>query len=348
LQRFGITAETGNAWRWLEALLKNLQDNAAEPARYSDNFFQSYQRLLLPSIARTEYWLTWILSEVGKREIPALHKLFNDSPEALEIIYSTIKRRYADEKPDTSDKLPSLWEKEISAKIKQSQKAQEIERLDVADKKAVSTEEIKPEANDKELLQITDPVKGITEKSEDISSKLADKERIENEEEAIFVNNAGLIILHPFLSELFRHCGWLVKNKFLNSYAQTMAVYALHYLATGEIEAFEHELIFPKFLAGMDREALLEPVEPLNNREQAACNELLGEILKHWKPLRNTSPQGLREAYLQRNGKLENIYSGWHLSIEQKTLDILLSRLPWGISLIKFPWMPQMLTVTWQ
>jgi hypothetical protein len=162
------------------------------------------------------------------------------------------------------------------------------------------------------------------------------------------VSNAGLIILHPFLPELFRHCGWVEKSKFINDYTQTMAVYALHYLATGETAAFEHELMFLKFLAGMDMESLLEPVEPLDDFERAACNELLSEVLKHWKPLRNTSPQGLREAYLQRNGKLEHIYSGWHLTIQQKTLDILLSKLPWGISLIKFPWMPQMLTVTWQ
>jgi hypothetical protein len=127
-----------------------------------------------------------------------------------------------------------------------------------------------------------------------------------------------------------------------------MAVYALHYLASGNVEAMEYELIFQKFLAGIEIEEPLMPVELLNDKEKAACDELLIQVLEYWEPLRNTSATGLREGFLQRNGKLEHIHSGWHLSIEQKTLDILLGRLPWGISLIKFPWMKEMLTVTWQ
>jgi hypothetical protein len=348
LQRFGITAETANAWQWLKALLKEVQDMGGSAGKgYSNDVFESYQTLLRPSIIRTEYWLAWIVYAVGKNDTPPLHKLFNNSPEALEIIGSVIKRKYSDNNPELHRKIPSLWEKEVSAIIRRPQKTERPD--EVAHKQALSAEEIKPVVGDKELLQIPGTEAGTIENSKDILSKLTDKKnKTGSEEEAIFVSNAGLIILHPFLPELFRHCGWLEKNRFTNEYTQTMAVYALHYLATGETVIPEHQLMFPKFLAGMEWDALLEPVEPLNDIEQGACNELLGEVLKHWKPLRNTSPQGLREAYLQRGGKLEHIYSGWHLSIEQKTLDILLSRLPWGISMIKLPWMTQPLTVAWQ
>ena len=349
LQRFGITDDAANAWHWLETLLKNLQDlDDSGRKSYSNNVFQSYQKSLLPAVVRAEFWLTWILHAVGKREIPALHKLFNSSPEALEIIQSAISNKYANDL-NLSVKLPLQWEKEIIAIIQQPQKnKQEMtgnDKRPEVDQDAFSTEEINPAA-----LQDTVVLpKDIIEKSKDILSRPADKKsKTEDEAEAIFVSNAGLIILHPFLPELFRHCGWLEKNRFINDYTQTMAVRALHYLATGETVGFEHELMFPKFMTGMGLESLLEPVEPLNDFEQTACSELLSEVLKHWKPLRNTSTQGLREAYLQRNGKLEHIYSGWHLSIEQKTLDILLNRLPWGISMIKLPWMTQPLTVAWQ
>jgi hypothetical protein len=351
LHRFGVTEEAANTWHWLETVLKNLKDIVDSSGKsYSEGIFQAYQKFLLPAVVRTKYWVSWISHAVDKTETPVLHKLFNNSPEALEIISSVIKSKHSDDNPELHGKIPSLWEKEISAIIQRLQKKQNIEHPnEAAHKQTLSAEETEPEVEDKELLQIPGTETGTIEKSKDILSKLEDKKtKTGSEEEAIFVSNAGLIILHPFLPELFRHCGWLEKNTFINEYTQTTAIYALHYLATGETVIPEHQLMFPKFLAGMDQEALLEPVEPLNDKEQVACNQLLEEVLKHWKPSRNTSPQGLREAYLQRNGKLEHIYSGWHLTIEQKTLDILLSKLPWGISLIKFPWMPQMLTVTWQ
>jgi hypothetical protein len=56
----------------------------------------------------------------------------------------------------------------------------------------------------------------------------------------------------------------------------------------------------------------------------------------------------LRETFLQRPGKLE-----WHsdkvtLTVETKTVDILLDQRPWSIALIKLPWMALPLYVTWR
>ena len=50
---------------------------------------------------------------------------------------------------------------------------------------------------------------------------------------------------------------------------------------------------------------------------------------------------------MQREGKLTRKPFDWLLQVEQKTLDILLGRLPWGLSMIKLPWMPEMLRVEW-
>lgn len=126
-----------------------------------------------------------------------------------------------------------------------------------------------------------------------------------------------------------------------------MAVYALHYLATGEVEAPEHQLLLPKLLTGMRPETALHPVDLLTGDDRIACDELLTEVVKHWNALRNTSAAGLREAYLRRNGKLENQDGKWRLTVEHKAQDILLSRLPWPISMIKLPWMTGVLSVTW-
>jgi hypothetical protein len=47
----------------------------------------------------------------------------------------------------------------------------------------------------------------------------------------------------------------------------------------------------------------------------------------------------LQEGFIQREGKITRKNNDWHLLIEKKAQDILLNRLPWGISLIHLPWL---------
>jgi len=70
-------------------------------------------------------------------------------------------------------------------------------------------------------------------------------------------------------------------------------------------------------------------------------------VINHWEVLKNTSADGLREAFLQRRGKLSRVDGGWLMQVEQRAIDVLLNKLPWGISIIKLPWMNEMLFVEW-
>jgi hypothetical protein len=50
---------------------------------------------------------------------------------------------------------------------------------------------------------------------------------------------------------------------------------------------------------------------------------------------------------MQRNGKLSVVDDGWLMQVEQKAIDVLLNHLPWGIGIIKLPWMNEILYVEW-
>jgi hypothetical protein len=63
-----------------------------------------------------------------------------------------------------------------------------------------------------------------------------------------------------------------------------------------------------------------------------------------WKSL---SPEGLRQAYLQRKGVLSARNGHWLLQVERKTHDVLLERVPWSFQTIKLPWMNTLLFVEW-
>jgi hypothetical protein len=121
----------------------------------------------------------------------------------------------------------------------------------------------------------------------------------------------------------------------------------LHYLATGEVEVAEFDLTLQKILCGYLSENTLPASIILTDKEKAETDNLLKAVLSHWEPLKNTSIVGFRSTFLQRNGNLELKESGWLLTVEQKTIDILLGKLPWGFSTIRMPWMREMISVDW-
>jgi hypothetical protein len=166
-------------------------------------------------------------------------------------------------------------------------------------------------------------------------------------EEAIFIQNAGVVLLHPFLSSLFNNLGLLEGNAFKNEAAQNKAILLLHGAATGETQAPEYALVLPKILCNCPVNQPLDYTMTLSEPEMEELDQLLRAAIGHWGALGSTSPDGLREGFLQRDGKLVFEQGNLRLHVEQKTLDLLLNRLPWNISLIKLPWMPDMLQVNW-
>jgi len=162
----------------------------------------------------------------------------------------------------------------------------------------------------------------------------------------IYLNHAGLVILHPFLQIYFEDVGLLTENSFSNEYAQQQAIALLHYFSTGQTTRSEPELILPKLLCSWPLN------DPLNSNIQlppsalTEAENLLSTVITYWDALKTTTPTGLREGFLQRSGKL-TYTNGWNLQVEQQAVDILLSRLPWGIGMVKLPWMTDFLTVEW-
>ncbi len=163
----------------------------------------------------------------------------------------------------------------------------------------------------------------------------------------IYINNAGLILLHPFLETLFEHLGLTIENKWINEVSQQKAVLVSEFLITGNTEFEEFNLALNKILCGINIDEIVPTYNRPDEETKTECDNLLKAVITHWEALKNTSIAGLREAFLQRNGKLTRVDDGWLLQVEQKSIDILLGQLPWGIGIIKLPWMNEMLYVEW-
>lgn len=165
--------------------------------------------------------------------------------------------------------------------------------------------------------------------------------------EAIYVHAAGIILLHPFLAELFTGTGLWRENRWASQASPFKAVQLLSFLSYGSEEVPEYKLTFHKILTGMDAATPLPPEAPLLPEETATCTELLEAVLRHWTALRNTGVDGLREGFLLRNGKVQHTKNSLQLDVERLAQDVLLARLPWGYSTVKLPWLEPLLTVSW-
>jgi hypothetical protein len=118
-----------------------------------------------------------------------------------------------------------------------------------------------------------------------------------------------------------------------------------------------------KLLCGASPETLLAPDSGPEPARQAELEGLLQALIAHWAALGQTSPQALRESFLQRGGRLvqetqaESVEgpegrreepARWRLRVEGRAFDVLLDRLPWSYGLIRLPWMSAVLHVDWR
>ncbi len=163
-----------------------------------------------------------------------------------------------------------------------------------------------------------------------------------------FFKNAGVVLVHPFLSSFFDKLGLLKAGTFMNFECQSRAVLLLHFLCGKEETVGDFEMVLPKMLCGMPVNLPVDHTLQLSKKEKKEANRLLQAVIDHWDVLGSTTPDGLREGFLTREGKLEKEQGGWKLCVAHATLDVLLDRLPWNLSMIKLPWMKELLYVEWR
>lgn len=165
--------------------------------------------------------------------------------------------------------------------------------------------------------------------------------------QGVYLDNAGLVLLWPYLPRFFQAIDLADAKNFPGDEQRERAVLMLQYLVSGETQFPEYALLLNKLLCGWP---LPEPVVggiDIHERERREADELLDAVIKNWKTLKNTSRGGLREAFLQREGRLVRDDLGWQIKVNRTAVDVLLESLPWGIGLVRLPWMKAALRVEW-
>lgn len=163
----------------------------------------------------------------------------------------------------------------------------------------------------------------------------------------LFIDNAGLVTLWPFLSHFFTHVELLEGKEFKDAAARQRAVGLLQYLATGDAECPEYLLPLNKVLCGMELTEVFDFSAPLAEAEREECTKLLHAVIAQAPILRDMTPTGFRGSFLLRRGILSTRDGAWLLRVERETYDVVLDRFPWTMQWVKLPWMEAPLRVEW-
>jgi hypothetical protein len=197
----------------------------------------------------------------------------------------------------------------------------------------------------RKLIEMQEAIKAGEKKDKDAGEiPLNENETGEN---SIYINNAGLVLFHPYITTYLERVGLLEKNEFVNEFARDRAVLLLQYLVTGIAGCKEYELALNKIFCGAAIPVAISTQFVPTALEEEVTGELFAVFKDRWPQISNTSVEGIRSSFIQRNGVLRRTDEGWTLRVEQKAYDILLQTLPWAFGFIKLPMMDKAILVEW-
>jgi hypothetical protein len=166
--------------------------------------------------------------------------------------------------------------------------------------------------------------------------------------EELNVDDAGLVMLWPFLEAFFTRLGLVGDGRcFTDAAAAQRAVSLLAWLAFEDPEPPEYRLPLAKLLCGLPVEAHFDPPGPPDPGQIEECAHLLDAVVTHAPVLREMPGLALRGTFLQRPGVLGTRAGRWLLHVERQPQDELLDRFSWSWAWVKLPWMAQALQVEW-
>lgn len=216
----------------------------------------------------------------------------------------------------------------------------------------IEIESIKPKFNSKQKALI----KSITQKA--IISKptkttkelpVVEEAVVDlDSEESVYINNAGLIIVWPFLATLFSKLGFVEGREFKDDYSQQKAILLLQYIVFGDVHADETNLVLNKIMCGAAPDFFVDTTIELNDMDKNIGDSMLTAVTKNWEQLNSSNIQTLREYFLKRDGALKKLNENYQLNVEGNTFDVLLKSIPWNILMLQTAYMDNRLIVEWK
>ncbi len=262
-----------------------------------------------------------------------------------DIVESTIREDFSapSAKAETLAEVIGKGESDETKKIEITEKKGKTKKIEKIKRTGKTERKVKSDT-----VELT---KEIKQRPKDFQTKKLEESIIEDSaelSEPMFIDNAGLVLISPFLPRFFEKLDLTNENIFKDNSLRERAIKLLQYLITGKSEIFEYDIALNKIICGMDINQTIKKEFEITDEEKENCESLLKSVIEHWTALKNTSVKGLRESFLLRRGKLQENENQWNINVEHKTFDVLLDTIPWSFSIIKLNWMNKPVYVEWR
>ena len=140
----------------------------------------------------------------------------------------------------------------------------------------------------------------IVLKINEIEEQLSDPEKLITPD-YLQINNAGLVLLTPWLPKLFTILGYLNENKkdFNDNVSRIQAIFILQYLVLLEESPYkEQDLAFSRMLVNLPFSVPLPKTLDLTEQEIKTAGEMLSGIKVNWEKMQNTSIKGFLHSFI--------------------------------------------------
>lgn len=166
--------------------------------------------------------------------------------------------------------------------------------------------------------------------------------------DVIYIENAGLVLLTPYVSMLFERIQLVQQGEFKDDACRDKALLALQYAVTGLLKIEEQDIVLNKIICGMSIHKPMTSTPSLSQEETTLIDGMLKAIISHWATIGNTSIAGLRETFLMRSGRIAIEDKKYVLTVVERTYDMLLDQIPWSFRQVKLSYMDKLIEVIWR
>lgn len=169
-----------------------------------------------------------------------------------------------------------------------------------------------------------------------------------DDNDEISVQDAGLVLIGAYIPTLFKKLEYVADGTFVSDQARMKACRLLRYIVFGDLPS-DGLYFLGNYFCGFPWNYRIPSDIVLDENDKNIAESLIKSVIENWKAIGHVSIDGFRGTFLHREGIIEKENDDEiYLKVKKGPFDMLLDKLPWSYSMLKFKWHKKLLSTIWR
>ena len=169
-----------------------------------------------------------------------------------------------------------------------------------------------------------------------------------DDNDEISVKDAGLVLIGAYIPTLFKKLEYVADGTFVSDQARMKACRLLRYIVFGDLPS-DGLYFLGNYFCGFPWNYRIPSDIVLDENDKNIAESLIKSVIENWKAIGHVSIDGFRGTFLHREGFIEKENDDEiYLKVKKGPFDMLLDKLPWSYSMLKFKWHKKLLSTIWR